>query len=162
MLCMLFSLSQTQQIVAQTEVAVQTLQATSYTGVYVWEIPEIQRCSHEAKSSEAMSLHSEPFYTSRHGYRVCLRLYMNGDGASKGTHLSLFLVIMKGNNDNFLLWPFDKKVTVMLLNQNSGPDMIQSLQPDSNFQRPRNADMNIASSCPKFAPLSVLNNPSYV
>ncbi|KAJ8797567.1 hypothetical protein J1605_017299 [Eschrichtius robustus] len=50
------------------------------------------------------------FYTSRYGYKMCLRAYLNGDGTGRGTHLSLFFVLMKGPHDALLRWPFNQKV----------------------------------------------------
>lgn len=50
------------------------------------------------------------FYTAKYGYKLCLRLYLNGDGTGKKTHLSLFIVIMKGEYDALLPWPFRNKV----------------------------------------------------
>lgn len=50
------------------------------------------------------------FYTSRYGYKMCLRIYLDGDGTGRGTHLSLFFVVMKGPNDALLRWPFNQKV----------------------------------------------------
>lgn len=41
---------------------------------------------------------------------MCLRLYLNGDGTGRGTHLSLFFVVMKGKCDALLKWPFSQKV----------------------------------------------------
>lgn len=41
---------------------------------------------------------------------MCLRLYLAGDGAGKGSHLSLFLVLMRGDYDAILDWPFTRKV----------------------------------------------------
>lgn len=41
---------------------------------------------------------------------MCLRLYLNGDGTGRGTHLSLFFVVMRGPNDALLRWPFNQKV----------------------------------------------------
>lgn len=43
---------------------------------------------------------------------MCLRVYLNGDGTGRGTHLSLFFVVMKGPNDALLRWPFNQKVGV--------------------------------------------------
>ena len=149
---------------AEMALMVQTLQATSYSGVFIWKIPEIQRRRHEAKIGKTISLYSAPFYTSRHGYKVCLRLYMDGDGSGKGTHLSFFLTVMKGEYDVLLTWPFKQTVTLMLLDQDKMKDIVQSFRPEptsSSFQRPRN-EMNVASGCPMFAPLSILNNSSYV
>ena len=68
-------------------------------------------------------LYSVPFFTSQFQYKMCLRLYLSGDGAGKGTHLSFFLTIMKGEYDALLRWPFQQMVTLMLLDQNKKNDM---------------------------------------
>ena len=89
---------------------------------------------------------------------------MDGDGSGKGTHLSLFLTLMRGEYDVLLPWPFKQTVTLMLLDQDKQEDIFQSFRPDpfsSSFQKPTN-EMNVASGCPKFAPLSILENPSFV
>lgn len=105
------------------------------------------------------------FYTSRYGYKMCLRIYLNGDGTGRGTHLSLFFVVMKGPNDALLRWPFNQKVTLMLLDQNNREHVIDAFRPDvtsSSFQRPV-SDMNIASGCPLFCPVSKMEaKNSYV
>lgn len=54
------------------------------------------------------------FYTSKYGYKMCLRIYLNGDGTGRGTHLSLFFVVMRGHSDALLKWPFNQKVTPTL------------------------------------------------
>lgn len=51
------------------------------------------------------------FYTSKYGYKMCLRIYLNGDGTGRGTHLSLFFVVMRGHSDALLKWPFNQKVS---------------------------------------------------
>ena len=144
---------------------VQTLQATSYNGQFVWKIPEVARRRDEAITGKTISLYSAPFYTSRFGYKLCLRLYMDGDGSGKGTHLSFFLTIMKGEYDALLVWPFSQMVTLMLLNQSiNKKHFVQCFKPEassSSFWRPQ-SEMNIASGCPKFAPLSVLLDPHFV
>ena len=58
-----------------------------------------------------------PFYTHPNGYHMALRVYANGDGAGKGTHLSVFAAISEGEYDAGLKWPFVGKMTVTLLNQ---------------------------------------------
>ena len=49
------------------------------------------------------------------GYKMCARLYLNGDGMGKGTHVSLFFVVMRGTYDALLKWPFRQKVSCSLL-----------------------------------------------
>jgi TNF receptor-associated factor 4 len=44
-------------------------------------------------------------------------VYANGDGHGKGTHVSVFAYLMKGENDDYLPWPITGTVTVELLNQ---------------------------------------------
>ena len=76
-----------------------------------------------------------------------------GGGIGKGTHLSLFFVVMRGEFDNILQWPFTHKVTFKLINQVGGEDIIvETLQPDPtsvSFRKPK-SDMNIASGYPHF------------
>ncbi len=148
----------------EMSISLQTLQATTYDGKFVWKIPEVKRRKDEAKSGKTVSLYSAPFYTSRHGYKICLRLYMNGDGTGKGTHLSFFVTLMRGEYDALLPWPFRQAINLTLVDQNKQRDIVQSFRPEptsSSFQRPRN-EMNVASGCPTFAPISVLDNNSYV
>lgn len=99
------------------------------------------------------------FYSSKYGYKMCLRLYLNGDGTGRGTHLSLFFVVMRGKCDALLKWPFSQKVgnrfntlthetlderhetnssslflprqvTLMLLDQNNREHIIDAFRPD--------------------------------
>ena len=158
------TIQQLQEGFGEMALMVQTLQATSYSGIFIWKIPEVQRRRGEARSGRTVSLYSAPFYTGRHGYKMCLRLYMDGDGSGRGTHLSFFLTLMRGEYDALLTWPFRQTVTLTLLDQDRQKDIFQSFRPDpssSSFQRPIN-EMNVASGCPKFAPLSILDNSSYV
>lgn len=46
---------------------------------------------------------------------MCARLYLNGDGMGKGTHVSLFFVVMRGMYDALLKWPFRQKVWIVFV-----------------------------------------------
>ena len=59
---------------------------------------------------------SPPFYTSARGYRMCLKVYPAGAGAGKGTHVSIYGYLMKGDYDDELNWPFTADVVVDILN----------------------------------------------
>ena len=157
------TLTDFQESFSDLSLMVQTLQATSYNGTFIWKIPELFRRKRDAIIGTTISLYSAPFFTSRFGYRMCLRLYLNGDGSGKGTHLSFFLTIMRGEYDSLLSWPFQQMVTLMLLDQDKRKNIVQCFRPEpssTSFWKPK-AEMNVASGCPKFAPLSVLDNPSY-
>ncbi|XP_068011938.1 TNF receptor-associated factor 1 isoform X1 [Melanerpes formicivorus] len=135
----------------------------SYDGVFLWKITEVGRKLQDSVTGRTVSLYSPAFYTAKYGYKVCLRVYLNGDGTGKGTHMSLFFVVMKGDYDALLPWPFRHKVTFMLLDQNNREHIIDAFRPDltsASFQRPVN-EMNVASGCPMFLPLSKLQSPKY-
>ena len=59
---------------------------------------------------------SPPFYTHPQGYKMCLNLEPNGCGEGKGTHISLYAALMKGEHDGSLQWPFEGDIVVELLN----------------------------------------------
>ena len=69
----------------------------------------------KAKSGEQTDLCSSPF--SRYGYKCKLKFYPNGCGDGKNTHLAIFIIIMKGEYDASLTWPFNKKVTITVIDQ---------------------------------------------
>ncbi|XP_033642803.1 TNF receptor-associated factor 3-like [Asterias rubens] len=145
---------------AEQELRIQALEASSYDGVLLWKINEVRRRRQEGVSGKTTSFYSPVFYTSRHGYKLSARIYLNGDGLGKHTHMSLFFVVMRGRHDALLPWPFHQKVTFMLMNQNNREHVIDAFRPDpasSSFKRP-NSDMNVASGCPLFIAQEVLDS----
>ena len=143
---------------------IQMLEATSYNGVYVWKIDHFRRRYDEAISGRTPSIYSPPFYVGRFGYKVCARLYPNGDGNGEGTHMSLFFVIMRGEYDALLPWPFIQKVHFRLLDQDRIHDVFDAFRPDPNcvgFKRPT-SDKNVASGCPTFVSHSELRQGGFI
>ena len=78
------------------------------------EFSEILR---QAKHGRNNKIDSEPFYTETYGYKLKLSVNPNGDGSGKNTHLSVFVIVMKGEYDGILPWPFNQKVTFTLVDQ---------------------------------------------
>jgi len=149
---------------AELEMQLQASLASTHNGSFLWRIPDVSRRKRDAIDERITSIYSPPFYTGRNGYKMCVRAYLNGDGSGHTTHLSLFFVLMKGEYDPLLKWPFDYKVSMILVDQNHRKHVVQTFKPtpeSSSFQRPK-TDMNVASGCPQFAKLSVLDNIDYV
>ena len=140
------------------------LDVKTTNGLFIWKIPDIRRRYRDAVDGKTVSLYSPPFYTSPHGYRVCVRTYLNGDGIGKGTHISVFFFIMRSEHDNLLSWPFKQSVRFTLMNQkNQAASITEAFAPDlrsPSFQKPE-YDMNIASGFPKFARQSVLQDENF-
>ena len=149
---------------ADLEEYVRQQEFSSYDGQLLWKISDYARRKNDAVTGQQVSFYSPCFFTSRHGYKMCVRLYLNGDGIGRGTHISIFFVVMRGHYDALLRWPFRQKVTFMLLDQDNVEHVIDAFRPDpssSSFQRPRR-ETNIASGCPMFCSLAELNNHAYV
>ena len=147
------------------ELRLQLLERATYNGILLWKIDDFARRRREAVDGVTLSLYSTPFYTSRHGYKMCARIYLNGDGLGKGTHLSFFFVIMRGPFDALLTWPFKQKVMLTLLNQIGKKHVTDHFRPDpqsSSFQQPGRKEMNIASGCPMFIRIEHLMSGGYI
>jgi len=149
---------------ADSQENVRQQESSSYDGQLLWKISDYARRRNDAVTEQQVSLYSPCFYTSRHGYKMCAGLYLNGDGKGRGTHISVFFVVMRGEYDALLRWPFRQKVTFMLLDQDNVEHVIDTFKPDPNscsFERPRR-ETNIASGCPMFCSLDELNNHAYI
>lgn len=136
----------------------------SYDGTLIWKIPDVRHRRKEAVYKKKTSLYSPPFYTSRNGYKICMQAYLNGVGDGYKTHISLLFVLMRGEFDALLKWPFDQKVSLTLVDQNHHKNIVQTFRPEpesGSFQQPQ-TEMNVASGFPKFADLSVFDDPTYV
>ena len=149
--------------VSEMELQLQASLASTYNGSFMWRIPDLSKRKRDAIDGRVTSLYSPPFYTAKNGYKMCIRVYLNGDGMGHKTHLSLFFVLMKGEFDALLKWPFDYKVSLILVDQNHRKHIVQTFKPtpeSSSFQRPI-SDMNVASGCPQFCKLSYLDDDNY-
>ena len=149
---------------SEQDMQIQMLEATSYNGTYIWKIDHYSRRFQEAVSGKTLSIYSPPFYVGRFGYQVCARLYPNGDGIGKGTHMSMFFVIMRGEYDALLPWPFIQKVHFRLIDQDRIRDAYDAFRPEphsSSFKRPT-SDINVASGCPTFISHTELRQGGFI
>ena len=154
--------------VKQLSTRVDILEVRSCTGVFVWKIDNVRRRVRDAENGTVVSLYSPPFSTSEHGYKMCLRAYLNGDGAGKGEYVSLFLVIMQSDHDDLLSWPFAHKVAIYILDQKSTAEnsrtMKQTFMPgksSASFKKP-SSSFNLASGFPRFAHKRILDEQCFV
>ena len=134
-------------------------QHVSTDGTLTWRVDKVAEKMADAQSERAPSIFSPVFYSSPMGYKMRARLYLHGDGIARRTHMSLFFLLMKGEHDALLSWPFGFKVTFCLIDQTDNKQhIIDSFRPDvksNSFQRPK-TDMNIASGIPRFFPLPMI------
>lgn len=114
---------------------------------FVWKITDFSEILRQAKAEEKEMIESVPFYTDRHGYKLKVRVYPNGIKSGKNTHLSVYIIIMKGEYDAILPWPFKKKIIFTIIDQQEDPTERQNaamrLLPGNHphcFARPINED----------------------
>ena len=84
----------------------------------------------EQHKKKADIWYSPPFYTHLGGYRMCLRVDANGVGRGKGTHVSVYVHLMRGEFDDLLKWPFRGDVTMQL--KKTDPPLYQLIRSFDN------------------------------
>ena len=76
--------------------------------------------------------YSSPFFAFEGGYQMCLKVYAAGTGDGEGTHVSVYLYLMKGPHDDKLEqsghWPLRGIFTIKLLNQLNDSDHYSIVQ----------------------------------
>ena len=72
--------------------------------------------SEYSKRKQFDNIYYSPPFTTSQGYKFCLKMYANGYGSSKGSHITITAVIMKGQHDSHLKWPFTGTIIVEVLN----------------------------------------------
>ncbi|KXJ29097.1 TNF receptor-associated factor 4 [Exaiptasia diaphana] len=138
----------------------------------IWRIDEYSDKMKAAQSGEMTTLYSPGFITSKHGYRLSASVSLNGDGKGKGTHMSVFICILRGPYDALLKWPFDCRVTFTLLDQNSDPSQRKHLKftikpnpsPENAqfLSRPHKAEKNASFGSAKFAKHAEIESRNYI
>ena len=111
--------------------------------LFTWRIQNFDQSLQAAKEGSKQRLDSEPFYTLPHKYKVKIRVVPNGYGEGKNTHLSVLIIIMKGEYDAILPWPFLPQITFTLIDQQEDTsqreNVVKSFKPNATmktFARP--------------------------
>ena len=125
----------------------------------------------QEKKEEELSWFSDPVYSHFGGYKMCLRVDAYGthadaveEGNDKHTHVSVYVYLMRGDNDDNLKWPFKGTIKVSLLNQlEDGKHYTQEVwSPDSDVPeissgRVINGERSAGLGLPNFIPHKDLN-----
>jgi len=99
---------------------IQKEQALQNFEEFVWCIEDWAEKMKQAQAGISTEICSEPFYSHRNGYKMRLAVYPDGDDKGKGTHMSLFIRLMKGVFDNILPWPFRYGIKLDIVSQETG------------------------------------------
>ena len=94
------------------------------TGTIRWKLEGFKDAIWAAKNGDYSSFWSDPFYTTR-GYKVCAKIYPNGDGDKAKDAVSLYISIMQTKLDQYLAWPFNHAKVYMSVIGSEGQELMQ-------------------------------------
>lgn len=94
---------------------------------FVWKISGFTEVLQQAMKDGDKKIYSSPFSTGRHGYKLIVGMRPSGDRTLKNRYLSVFLGVMNGDYDAILAWPFHRKVTFTLIDQQDDPTKRQNV-----------------------------------
>lgn len=166
-----------QQVAAQQAKRFQKLEslpeeivARHCNGLYLWRIDNVERHRQSARCGSVTALHSQGFYTSLYGYKICIRINLNGIEKGCNKFVALFVHLMKGDYDEILDWPFNGMITLSILDQEKSADGVrkdytESLEANPSltaFAKPTTSRNHKGFGYIEFAPLSVLDDQRYV
>ena len=118
-----FKLNETKVKLSETEKKLEaTRKEVENTRMFTWRIDNFSVILRLARAGVSPSKESVPFYTDRtesYGYKLKVRFYP--------LTLSVCTVVMKGEYDAILPWPFKNKVTFSLIDQQEDPVKRQNI-----------------------------------
>ncbi len=142
--------------------------SSDFSRAFIWKVKSFSKLLRQAKTEEKVKVESPPFYTEAYGYRLKVRVFPNGSGYGKNTHLSMFIILMKGEYDALLPWPFKTKVKVTIIDQQEDSvkrkNVSKEVNPEKsikNFERPVGIENN-ACGIKRFISHEKLNSRRYL
>ena len=140
--------------------------------IYMWKIYGFSGIEQRINNRRAgpFSQDSEPFYTGECSYKVRLRLELSYSKFGTNNCMKIYLIIMKGDFDSFLKWPFAKRATITVLDQQENSNErknITATLPENQLQqtwnsRPNGEYENRAFQFAVMVPRELLKGGGYV
>ncbi|XP_022790417.1 TNF receptor-associated factor 4-like isoform X1 [Stylophora pistillata] len=157
------------QMILETPLQAQEIRLTRQLGeIYNWKIENIGHCFQDAINGGRTAKYSPPFYTSMDGgYKLRMRIHLNGVDDGIGKHVALFLHLMEGHYDAILDWPLVRKFRMSILDQSEDKevrhDISETLVSNPQWQACQRPPDNYCRGFgyPKFAPLEQIFQPQY-
>ncbi|CAB4005921.1 TNF receptor-associated factor 4-like [Paramuricea clavata] len=132
-----------------------------------WKIANFTRKLAQAKSDNDYGIiQSEPFFSS-HGYKMKLQVDLNEAPSGYAGYMGVYLILMKSDLDGAFPWPFAKRCTFVLVDQQDDLRQRQNIglvivtEGRSNFQRPRE-HKNTGGGERQFVKHSTLRTRQYI
>lgn len=137
-------------------------------GHFIWKIDNYAQCRQDAINGVMTALHSDALYTHLNGYKMCMRINLNGVDSGLGKHIALFVHMMQGDYDSILEWPFTGRIVLSILDQSDADHrhhLSESLIAKPNllaFKRPTAPRNYKGYGYVEFAPIEQMREGTYV
>ncbi len=138
-------------------------------GTYIWRIENYAQSREEAINGVMTKKYSPAFYTRPNGYKLCMRINLNGVDSGVGKNVALYVHMVQGDYDDTLDWPFTGKFTLSILDQSddvsSRRHISKTVNADPNlhsFQRPTAPYNTFGYGYEEFASLEEICEPRYI
>ena len=133
---------------------------------FIQEISEVQQLRQVDTNGVATAFFSCAIYTDSYEYKLGVRMYLNGVGDGSGRYVAIFIHMMRGKYDFRVGWPFNRRITISILDQSGAKCHIsQSMQAKPNlsaFQKPTEAICRTGCGFVRFALIEEVFSPQYV
>ena len=140
---------------------------SDFPWMFVWKIENFSEILRKAKTGEKKMIASAPFYTENYGYKLKLVMFPNGSGPGNNTYIAVWIVVMKGEYDAILPWPFNKNVKFTVIDQQEHPGKRENFTRQwfadkaPSFQRPTEEE-NAGRGINQFISHEKLNSKPYI
>ena len=106
---------------------------------FVWKIISYSESLRQAKDGVKKKIESDPFYTGRYGYKLKVFAHPYFKELSPiSPQFVIGIVLMEGKYDGILPWPFSRKITFTIIDQNSD---LKERKNYSHFFSPRKREL---------------------
>ena len=136
-------------------------------GSYIWRIENYRQCRQDAINGVMTAIYSPAF--SLYGYKLCMRINLNGVDDGEGEHVALYMHVMQEGNDAVLEWPLKlRKVEFTILDKFDATEarhhISRSLEvnPYASFQRPTTPRSHQGHGYSEFAPIARIRDGHHV
>ena len=131
-------------------------------------ITDFNRKLSEAKETNTFGkIEDDPFYTSPHGYKLKMGVFLNDTREKYKDHTGVYIFVMKSDHDAILSWPFKKKYTFTLIDQQDNEEERKNIvttytpKDEVEFKRPTTKE-NIGRGFGDFVSHSKLMTRKYI
>ena len=122
---------------------------------FIWKIKSFRKRFSKSWHSVKEEMESDPFYTGRYGYKLKVFAQWVSDFVFPGSYAHLMdedfltgIVLMEGEYDDMLPWPFNKKIKFPIIDQNKDLKERKNMTKDLSSRSPECSNDMIFSERP--------------